>query len=53
MKIQFIYSVLLQPKPGVMNGPKRLRQNGFVSQLIQRGTLYNSVSYRLDTFRTL
>jgi len=27
----------MQPKFGVQNGPKRLRQSGFVSQLIQRG----------------
>jgi len=40
MKTRLMYSGYLQPKPGVMNGPKRLRQNGFVSQLIQRGMLY-------------
>ena len=37
LDVDIAYSVDLQPKSGVMSGPKRLRQAGFVSQLTERG----------------
>jgi len=35
--IMYYFYIYVQSKRGVMTGPKRLRQAGFVSQLIERG----------------